>query len=141
RGWGRRPCWRERERAGPTPAGIRGPLGRRPPADRGSLERRRSVFLVRLDRGLARWQATLAPYRGIRIVVVHESCPYFPRRFGLEIVAAVGPAARVPPPPASRAALTPPMNRAQDGGIIAERNSDPAPGQPHHVRQGKPQEG
>src|SRR5262245_57294491 len=111
--------WRAPENALAITAGTRVPLARRPPTDRGCCELRRSDFPVRLDTGLARWQATLAPYRGIRIVVVPESCPYFARRFGLQIVAAVEPTPGVPPSPASLAALTRQMKEAQVRGIIA----------------------
>src|SRR5215471_12617800 len=125
-GFGNPHYWLDPENARPITAGILEALARLAPADRGYFERRRSDFLVRLDTGLARWQAALAPYRGIRIVVVHESWPYFARRFGLEIVAAVEPTPGVPPSPASLAALTRQMKEAQVRVIIAEPYSDAA---------------
>jgi ABC-type Zn uptake system ZnuABC Zn-binding protein ZnuA len=61
----------------------------------------RTRFLERLDAGLARWTAALAPYRGARAVAYHDSWPYFARRFGLVIVATVEPVPGVPPSAAS----------------------------------------
>jgi ABC-type Zn uptake system ZnuABC Zn-binding protein ZnuA len=68
----------------------------------------------------------MAPYRGARIVVVHESWPYFARRFGLEIVAAVEPTPGVPPSPAYLASLTKRMKEAHVRVLIAEPYSNAA---------------
>ena len=125
-GFGNTHYWLDPENARPITAGILEALARLAPADRGYFERRRADFLVRLDVGLARWQAALAPHRGARIVVVHESWPYFARRFGLEIVAAVEPMPGVPPSPASLAALTRQMKVAKVRVLIAEPYSDAA---------------
>ena len=68
----------------------------------------------------------MAPYRGTRAVVVHESWPYFARRFGLVIVAAVEPSPGVPPSPASLAALTARMRETGVTLLIAEPSSNTA---------------
>jgi len=125
-GFGNPHYWLDPENARPITAGILEALARLSPADRGYFERRRSGFLVRLDTGLARWRAALAPHRGARLVVVHESWPYFARRFGLEIVAAVEPTPGVPPSPASLTSLTRQMKEAKVRVIIAEPYSDAA---------------
>ncbi len=95
-------------------------LGRLAPEDRAGFEARRAEFLKRLDAGLARWRAALAPYRGAKVVVVHESWPYFANRFGLRIVAAVEPTPGVPPSPAYLASLIGQMKQAQVRVLIAE---------------------
>ena len=46
-----------------------------------------------------RWMATLAPYRGAKIVTYHNSWPNFARRFGLNVVGYVEPKPGVPPSP------------------------------------------
>jgi len=125
-GFGNPHYWLDPENARPITAGILEALTRLAPADRGYFERRRTDFLVRLDTGLARWQAALAPHRGAKIVVVHESWPYFAHRFGLEIVAAVEPTPGVPPSPAFLAALTRQMKEAKVRVLIAEPYSDAA---------------
>ena len=71
---------------GPSPRRILAALARAvaPPTRarlRGTTARR---FLERLDAGLARWQARWRRYAGARVVVVHESWPYFAARFGLD---------------------------------------------------------
>jgi len=125
-GFGNPHYWLDPENARPITAGILEALARLAPRDRDYFERRRADFLTRLDAGLARWQAALAPDRGARIVVVHESWPYFARRFGLETVAAVEPTPGVPPSPASLASLTRQMKEAKVRVIIAEPFSDTA---------------
>ena len=125
-GFGNPHYWLDPENARPITAGILEALARLAPGDRGYFERRRADFLTRLDAGLVRWQAALAPDRGARIVVVHESWPYFTRRFGLETVAAVEPTPGVPPSPASLASLTRQMKEAKVRVIIAEPFSDTA---------------
>jgi ABC-type Zn uptake system ZnuABC Zn-binding protein ZnuA len=95
-------------------------LGRLAPEDRAGFESRRAEFLKRLEAGLTRWRAALAPYRGAKVVVVHESWPYFASRFGLQIVAAVEPTPGVPPSPASLASLISQMKQAQVRVLIAE---------------------
>src|SRR5262249_38355587 len=125
-GFGNPHYWLDPENARLITAGILQALARLAPAALGYFERPGADFLVRPEAGLARWQAALAPPRGARIVVVHESGPYFARRFGLEIVAAVEPTPGVPPSPASLAALTRQMKEAQVRVIIAEPYSDAA---------------
>ena len=95
-------------------------LGRLAPENRTGFESRRAEFLKRLDAGLTRWSAALAPYRGAKVVVVHESWPYFAGRFGLQIVAAVEPTPGVPPSPAYLASLISRMKQAQVRVLIAE---------------------
>jgi ABC-type Zn uptake system ZnuABC Zn-binding protein ZnuA len=99
-------------------------LSRLRPEDRAAFAANRERFLARLDAGLARWTRALAPYRGARAVVVHESWPYFAERFGIAIVAAIEPTPGVPATPASLALL---VQRMKDSGvrlIIAEPYSD-----------------
>ena len=125
-GFGNTHYWLDPENARPITAGILEALGRLSPAERGYFTRRRSEFLQRLDAGLARWQAVMAPYRGVKVVVVHESWPYFAHRFGLDIVAAVEPTPGVPPSPAYLASLTRRMKEAETRVIIAEPYSNSA---------------
>ena len=103
---------RSRERAAHHRGHARG-AGAAVPTERGYFTQRRADFLTRLDAGLARWQSLMAPYRGAKVVVVHESWPYFAQRFGLDIVAAIEPTPGVPPSPAYLASLTRRMKEAQ----------------------------
>jgi ABC-type Zn uptake system ZnuABC Zn-binding protein ZnuA len=122
-GFGNPHYWLDPENARPMTAGILEALARLAPAERSRFEANRKRFLSALDGRLAGWLKAVAPYRGTRVVVVHESWPYFCRRFGLVIVAAVEPTPGVPPSPASLATLT---RRMRDTGVrilLAEPSS------------------
>ncbi len=119
-GFGNTHYWLDPENARLITAAMVAALGRLAPEDRAGFEARRAEFLKRLDAGLARWRAALAPYRGAKVVVVHESWPYFAKRFGLQIVAAVEPTPGVPPSPAYLASLIGQMKQAQVRVLIAE---------------------
>jgi ABC-type Zn uptake system ZnuABC Zn-binding protein ZnuA len=125
-GFGNTHYWLDPENARPITAGILAALTRLLPADRAYFESRRADFLKRLDAGLARWTGALQPYRGARVVVVHESWPYFARRFGLQIVAAVEPTPGVPPSPAYLAGITKQMKETNVRVLIAEPYSSAA---------------
>src|SRR5262249_20791863 len=125
-GFGTPPSWLDPENARPMTAAILEALAGLVPAERTGLEANRRRFLAALDAGLARWTAALAPWRGTRVVVVHESWPYFARRFGLVVVAAVEPTPGVPPSPAHLAALTGRMREAGVALVLAEPYSSAA---------------
>jgi ABC-type Zn uptake system ZnuABC Zn-binding protein ZnuA len=125
-GFGNTHYWLDPENARPITAGILEALARLAPGERAYFESRRGDFLKRLDARIARWTRTLGPYRGTRVVVVHESWPYFARRFGLQIVAAIEPTPGVPPSPAYLASLTRRMKDANVRVLIAEPYSSAA---------------
>jgi ABC-type Zn uptake system ZnuABC Zn-binding protein ZnuA len=125
-GFGNTHYWLDPENARPMTAGILEALARLAPGERAYFESRRADFLTRLDAGIARWTRTLEPYRGTRVVVFHESWPYFARRFGLQIVAAIEPTPGVPPSPAYLASLTRRMKDAKVRVLIAEPYSSTA---------------
>ncbi len=119
-GFGNPHYWLDPENARPITAAILEALARLTPKDRPHLEANRRRFLERLDAGLARWTQAMAPYGGTRVVVVHETWPYFARRFGLIVVAAVEPTPGVPPSPSYLATLTQKMREAGVTLLIAE---------------------
>ena len=116
--------WLDPENARAMTAAILERLARLRPDERDAFTANRERFLARLDSGLARWKRALAPYRGARAVVVHESWPYFAERFGLVIVAAMEPTPGVPPTPATLAGLAQRMKASGVRLIIAEPWSD-----------------
>ncbi|HSB73818.1 MAG TPA: metal ABC transporter substrate-binding protein [Candidatus Methylomirabilis sp.] len=123
-GFGNTHYWLDPENARPMTAAILDALVRLSPADRSRFEEDRTRFLVRLDSALLRWSRAMAPFRGIRVVVVHETWPYFARRFGLTVVSAVEPTPGVPPSPSSLATLIRKMREAGVKLLIAEPSSD-----------------
>ena len=123
-GFGNTHYWLDPENARPITAAIAGGLSALTPGERAAFEANRARFLARLDAGITRWSRAMAPYRGTRVVVVHESWPYFTRRFGLVTVAAVEPEPGIPPSPSWIADLT---NRMRQTGLkilIAEPASN-----------------
>ena len=113
-GFGNPHYWLDPENARPMTEAIAAALGRLAPAERAFFDDRRRRFLDRLDAGLARWQAALAPHRGTRLVAVHDTWPYFAARFALTIAATVEPAPGVPPSPAALGTL---IARMRAGGV------------------------
>lgn len=122
-GFGNPHYWLDPLNARPITGAIVDALSRLAPGDRAVFAANRARFLERLDAALRRWTDALAPHQGTRAVVVHESWPYFARRFGLVIVAAVEPVPGVPPSPASLAALTAKMRETGVRLLIAEPSS------------------
>jgi len=125
-GFGNPHYWLDPENARPITTSIFEALVRIDPAGRARFDLNRQHFLGELDGRLRHWTEAMAPYRGVRAVVVHESWPYFAQRFGLTIVAALEPTPGVPPAPASLAAITQRMKATRVELLIAEPASDSA---------------
>jgi ABC-type Zn uptake system ZnuABC Zn-binding protein ZnuA len=119
-GFGNTHVWLDPENARPITAAIQGALTRLRPEDRAVFDANRTRFLAALDAGLKRWSSALAPARGARVVVVHETWPYFARRFGLIVVAAVESQPGVPPSPAALQTLEQRMRESGVKVVIAE---------------------
>lgn len=123
-GFGNPHFWLDPENARPITGAILEALARLAPDGRREFEANRARFLERLDAGLARWSRQLAPYRGTRVVVVHDSWPYFARRFGLVVVAAVEPTPGVPPSPGTLGTLVQRMRETGVTLLLAEPSSN-----------------
>ena len=118
--------WLDPENAGALTARIAGALGELRPDDAAVFAANRRRFLARLDAALTRWRARLAPFAGTRIVVAHDTWPYFARRFELVVTAAVEEQPGVPPSAAHLARLIQRMRTADVGAIVAEPGAAPA---------------
>lgn len=118
--------WLDPKNAWPITASILAALVALSPADRAAFEARREAFLSRLGARLAAWETTLVPWRGARIVVVHDSWSYFAERFGFKIVAAAEPNPGVPPSPGELAALLGRLRGSDVRLLIADPHSDPS---------------
>ena len=118
--------WLDPTNAIPITAAIRDALAKVSPQDARLFEANRSAFVDALTKKIAVWEGSLAPFRGARIVVVHDSWSYFAEHFGLQIVAAAEPNPGVPPSPAELAAL---FQRMRESGVkilIADPHSNPS---------------
>jgi ABC-type Zn uptake system ZnuABC Zn-binding protein ZnuA len=118
--------WLDPENARPITGAIVTALSGLRPSERTYFDANRRTFLDRLDEKIRAWQKALQPFRGTRVVVMHDSWAYFAERFGLQIVAAVEPSPGVPPSPTELAALFSRMRQAGVRLLIAEPHSNPA---------------
>ena len=118
--------WLDPYNARPMTASIVAALAALRPAERALFEANRDAFLSRLGEKIAEWETALKPYRGTKVVVVHDSWAYFAERFGLQIVAAAEPHPGVPPSPAELAALFKRMREAGVPILIADPHVNPA---------------
>jgi zinc/manganese transport system substrate-binding protein len=69
------------------------------PADAAYFEQRYADFDKRLAEAEKRWDGTMAPYKGSKIVTYHRSWPNFCERFGLDVIGYVEPKPGIPPSP------------------------------------------
>jgi ABC-type Zn uptake system ZnuABC Zn-binding protein ZnuA len=122
-GFGNPHYWLDPANARPMTQTILEALTRLSPDGREAFTRNRTRFLERLEANMARWTDTMAPHRGARVVVYHDTWPYFARRFGLVIVAAVELVPGVPPSASSLAALAASMKDAGVKLLIVEPSS------------------
>ena len=120
------PNWLDPENARPITASILEALARLDPTGRPRWEQNRTGFLTDLDARLLRWSDATAPYKGTRVIVVHETWPYFAQRFGLDVVAAVEPNPGVPPSASHLASLIQHMKDTRVRLLLAGPESDTA---------------
>ncbi len=69
------------------------------PADAAYFAARYADFDRRLGEAEKRWDALMAPYKGLPVVTYHRSWPNFVERFGLQVVGYVEPRPGIPPSP------------------------------------------
>jgi ABC-type Zn uptake system ZnuABC Zn-binding protein ZnuA len=118
--------WLDPDNAIPITAAIRDALAKLRPDDARVFETNRNAFVAMLKTKIEYWKTALAPVRGTKIVVIHDSWSYFADAFDLRIVAAAEPHPGVPPSPAELAALLQRMREAGVKVLIADPHSNPA---------------
>ncbi|HZP38090.1 MAG TPA: metal ABC transporter substrate-binding protein [Methylomirabilota bacterium] len=74
-------------------------LARVAPPSRPTFEKNRRAFLARVEQAMARWNATMAPLKGTRVVVDHNQWVYFLTRFGLVEAGSIEERPGIPPTP------------------------------------------
>jgi ABC-type Zn uptake system ZnuABC Zn-binding protein ZnuA len=100
-------------------------LARLDPAGAKYYERRRIVFLDRLEAKRREWQEALAPYQGRALIAYHNNWAYLARRFRLDLAGFIEIKPGVPPSPAHLAGLLRTM-REKDVAIIVRQPHEPA---------------
>jgi zinc/manganese transport system substrate-binding protein len=74
-------------------------LSVRDSAGAASYAQREEDFERRLTAADKRWQAQMAPYKGLKVVTYHRSWPNFADHFGLDVMGYVEPRPGIPPSP------------------------------------------
>src|SRR6187455_778084 len=83
------------------------------PADKSYFDQRLADFTNRVNDGVKRWLAAMAPFKGAKVVTYHRSYPNFADRFGLDVVGYVEPRPGIPPSPGHTLDLIQEMKRQQ----------------------------
>lgn len=112
--------WLDPENGKIIARGIAAKLAQFRPTDKVHFDQRLADLSNRLDEGLERWLATMAPYRGVKVVSYHRSYPNFVERFGLNVIGYVEPRPGIPPSPSHTLQLIQEMRRQQVKIILME---------------------
>ena len=97
---------------------VRDKLSELAPGDKAYFAQRYIDFDMRLASAEKRWDATMVPYKGTKLVTYHRSWPNFMQRFGLEVMGYVEPKPGIPPSPSHTLELIDEMKR-QGAKLIA----------------------
>ena len=95
------------------------------PADAAYFQSRYADFDKRLAEAEKRWDAQMAPYKGLKIVTYHRSWPNFTDRFGLDVIGYVEPRPGIPPTPSHTLDLINIVKREHVSVILVEPYFDP----------------
>jgi zinc/manganese transport system substrate-binding protein len=88
--------------------------------DAAYFAQRYADFDRRLAEGEKRWQAAMAPYKGVKVVTYHRSWPNFADAFGLDVIGYVEPKPGIPPSPAHTLDLEQEMKRQNVKIVLVE---------------------
>jgi ABC-type Zn uptake system ZnuABC Zn-binding protein ZnuA len=90
------------------------------PANAAYFQTRLNDFKRKMNEANKRWTATLAPYKGAKIVTYHNSWPNFMRRYGINVVGFIEPKPGVPPSPSHLFQLINKMKQEKVRAIVME---------------------
>ena len=105
-------------------ANILAGLARVAPQSRPAFEKNRQAFLGLVDQAMARWNATMAPFKGARVVVDHNMWIYFLTRFGLAEAGSIEERPGIPPTPSHLTKLIGLMKEQKVKAILSVPWSD-----------------
>ncbi len=86
-------------------------LARLDPGGASTFAARYADFDRRLAEAEKRWDAKMAPYKGLKVVTYHKSWPNFAERFALDVIGYVEPRPGIPPSPGHTIRLMAEMRR------------------------------
>jgi len=116
--------WLDPENGKRIAKAIEGKLAAISPGDAAYFAQHEEDFEKRVSEGEKRWLATMAPYKGTKVVTYHRSWPNFAERFGLEVIGYVEPKPGIPPSPSHTLELIQEMKRQNVKIILVEPYSD-----------------
>jgi ABC-type Zn uptake system ZnuABC Zn-binding protein ZnuA len=99
---------------------IEAKLAAMSPADAAYFQSRYADFDKRLAEAEKRWDAEVAPYKGLKVVTYHRSWPNFTERFGLDVMGYVEPKPGIPPSPGHTLELIQEMKRQNVKLLLVE---------------------
>lgn len=99
---------------------IRDKLTELSPADKATFDQRYTAFDQKLAAAEKKWDATMAPYKGTKIVTYHRSWPNFMERFGLDVMGYVEPKPGIPPSPSHTLELIDEMKKQNAKLVVVE---------------------
>lgn len=117
--------WLDPENGRRMARAIRDKFSELAPNDRAGFASRYAAFDARLAAAEKRWDATMAPYKGTKVVTYHRSWPNFMERFGLNVVGYVEPKPGIAPSPSHTLGLIDEMKRQKIRLIVMESYFDP----------------
>ena len=91
--------WLDPENGRRAAKAIQAKLAELDGANAAYYQQREADFEQRLTAAEQRWKATMAPYKGLKVVTYHRSWPNFADAFGLDVVGYVEPKPGIPPTP------------------------------------------
>jgi ABC-type Zn uptake system ZnuABC Zn-binding protein ZnuA len=99
---------------------VQGKLTELSRGDAAYFAQRFADFDRRLSDATRRWKATMAPYKGTKVVTYHRSWTNFADAFGLDVVGFVEPKPGIPPSPAHTLDLEQEMKRQNVKIVMVE---------------------
>jgi zinc/manganese transport system substrate-binding protein len=99
---------------------VQGKLTELSRGDAAYFAQRYADFDRRLTEATKRWKATMAPYKGTKVVTYHRSWPNFAEAFGLDVIGYVEPKPGIPPSPSHTLELEQEMKRQNVKIVLVE---------------------
>jgi zinc/manganese transport system substrate-binding protein len=99
---------------------VQAKLAELSPGDTAYFAQRYGDFDRRLAEGERRWNAAMAPYKGLKVVTYHRSWPNFAEAFGLDVIGYIEPKPGIPPSPGHTLELEQEMKRQNVKIVLVE---------------------
>ncbi len=112
--------WLDPENGRRIARAIQGKLSELSRSDAAYFSQRLADFDRRLRDATERWKATMAPYKGTKVVTYHRSWSNFVDAFGLDVVGYVEPKPGIPPSPGHTLNLEQEMKRQNVKIVLVE---------------------